>query len=392
VSRVLVVGCWDQGPGYPRTDTLIAALLELGATVEVCRVDPPGQRGSKSDLLRRPWRWPSWWLAARRTRARVRAAVRVAAERGPVDAVLVPYPGHVAVRWVRSCFAGPIVLDLFLSAYGTAVEDRRLFRPGGLAAGLMASLDARACAAADLVLLDTAAHAASVRERTGLPAERFGWVPVSDPDPVAPSVPPDRRGGGPLRVLYFGTGVPLHGLDTWIEAVERAPSVQLELIGGDPQLRARALDRLGPRVELGPVFAPMHEVRVAIERSHVVAGIFGRSDKAQRVIPFKAVHALAHGRAVVTADSLAVRDLLTPGLDCEVAPAGDAAGLALVLERLAAEPQRVVELGLAARRRYEATFSGAALARRLGDLLAARLGFASARPRAARRSEFASST
>lgn len=376
IRRILVAGCWDRGPGYPRTGSLVGALRRLGFQVDECRGELPSIGGAKSALIARPWRWPTWWLASRRSRESVLSALRQAVARGPVDAVLVPYPGHLAVQWIRRCWRGPIVLDLFLSAYGTAVEDRRLVRPGGLAARALSALDRRACRAADLVLLDTPAHAAGVREQTGLAAARFDWVPVSDCEPVQPTAVPVREVADPLRVLFFGTGVPLHGLATWIEAVAAVPAVRLELIGGEPALREHARHRLAERLVLGPEFAPMREVRAAIDRSHLVAGIFGTSDKAARVVPFKLVHAAAQGRAAVTADTPVVRELLEPGVDCAVAPAGDAAALAAVLAGLAADPARAEALGAAARRRFETTFSPDAVARRLEAALCSRFTFA----------------
>ena len=59
-----------------------------------------------------------------------------------------------------------------------------------------------------------------VAELTGLPGSRFDYVPVSDPDAPdrpAPYRPP--QPGAALDVLFFGTGVPLHGLDVLLDAV-----------------------------------------------------------------------------------------------------------------------------------------------------------------------------
>ena len=47
-----------------------------------------------------------------------------------------------------------MVLDLFLSAYDTAVVDRALVATDSMAARWLRSVDTRACQSADLVLLD----------------------------------------------------------------------------------------------------------------------------------------------------------------------------------------------------------------------------------------------
>ena len=57
-------------------------------------------------------------------------------------------------------------------------------------------------------------------------------------------------------------------------------------------------------------------------------GIFGTSDKAQRVIPNKAYQALACGTPLITADTRGARELLTDGENALLVPPGDPAALA----------------------------------------------------------------
>lgn len=371
---VLVAGHWDDGPGYPRSEQLLTALARSGYRVEECRVAAPARGSSKVGLVRRPWRWPGYWLNSRRTRARLVRELRARIGEGGIDAVLVPYPGHLAVRWVREVWRGPLILDLFLSVHGTAVEDRRLFRPGSLPARMLAGVDRRACAAADTVLLDTPEHADAVARVTGLPRDRFDWVPIGDagPERVVPSIPP--AAGAPLRVLFFGTGVPLHGLSTWIDAIARVPEVGFELYGGAEADRVRARSLLGSRLTLGARFAPMAELRAAIDRAHIVAGIAGTSDKAARVVPFKVAHALAHGRCVVTADTPAVRRFLRPDTECVLARAGDVDSFAEALRSLHADPQRIAAIARGGRDAWRRSFSPAAIQSRLCAILDQRLG------------------
>jgi glycosyltransferase involved in cell wall biosynthesis len=84
-------------------------------------------------------------------------------------------------------------------------------------------------------------------------------------------------------------------------------------------------------------------------------GIFGTSDKAQRVIPNKAYQALACGVPLVTADTPAARELLVDGESALLVPPGDAAALAGALRRLRDDERlarRIGAGGLAAFRRH----------------------------------------
>lgn len=367
-GHVLFVGTWDDGPGYPRTRSLRAGLEASGIEVRECR--EPGFGQTKKQLLQAPWRWPQAWWRVRRQRARLISSLRsmVAADRP--RCLVVPYPGHLVVGDVAAAVDVPVVLDLFLSAYDTVVEDRRVVEPGSLAAAWLQRLDARACAAADLVLLDTPANAAYVASLTGLPPERFGWLPVSDPDAPVQAAPIDPRGDGRLRLLFFGTGVPLHGLGVLIDAVAAAPAVELTLVGGTASDRARAQALLGPRLRLEPAFVDRARLQHLLAESQIVAGVFGPSGKAQRVVPWKVVHALAAGRPVLTADTPAVCAWLEGSGALFVVPAGDARALAAELSLLAADAPRVSAAAAAARCAYDRHFAVERLASRWQELLA----------------------
>lgn len=363
-GSVVFCGPYDEGPGYPRPAAMRAALHELGVTVHDCRLPGLGRR--KQDLLLQPWRWPGFFLAQQRNRRALRHQLtRMLATERP-HAVVVPYPGHFAVRDIAAVARTaqiPVVLDLFFSLYDTVVEDRGLVAPGSLLARWLQRVDTAACAAADLVLLDTPANAAYTAALTGLPAERFGWLPLLDPG--APTVPYTLPavGTGPLQLLFFGTGVPLHGLRHLLAAVAATPGVLLTLVGGSPAERQLAGQLPPDRLRCEPEFVPSERLQELLATSHLVAGVFGDSGKAQRVVPWKLVHALAAGRPVLTADSPAVCGWLEGSGALFTVPAADPQALAACLRALVADPQPLLAAAAAAHSTYERHFgrrSGAA--------------------------------
>jgi hypothetical protein len=364
---VVLCGAWDEGPGYPRTTALRQGLLAAGQTVRECRA--PGLGTGKQRLLRAPWRWPLALWQQRRQRAQLADALQATIGARRPRCVIVPYPGHGTVRTIAAASDVPVVLDLFLSAYDTVVEDRRLVAPGSLGAWWLQQLDTKACAAADLVLLDTPENAAYTAALTGLPPERFAWMPVADPESVTPVPLPPLCAGQALRVLFFGTGVPLHGLSTLVDAIARVHGVQLTLVGGTAAERAHAVAVLGERLDLQPEFVDRAALARHLEQGHVVAGIFGDSGKAQRVVPFKLVHALAAGRPVLTADTPAVCHWLDGSDALFLAPAADIAALVHALQQLVAAPARVAIAAAAARAAYDRHFGTARQAERWRELL-----------------------
>lgn len=374
--KVLFCGAWDDGNGYPRTRSLQQGLRAQGCDVVECRLPAMGQ--GKQRLLRQPWRLPFWALGQVVRRMQLRRALRAAVAQHAPDLVVVPYPGHHLVATVRRMVTVPVVLDLFLPAYDTAVVDRQLFAADSWMAKALRQLDRSACRAADLVLLDTPSHAARVAQQTGEPAQRFAWLPVGDPEAPAQCAAYRTPAAGELKVLFFGTGVPLHGLRTLIDAVAQAPAVHLTLVGGSDEDRTHASATLGNRLQLLPVFVDRRVLQQLLDEAQLVAGVFGTSPKTDWVVPFKVVHALASGRPVITADTTAIRPVLAEGEGGFLVCPGDVAALATRLQQLAQDPAQLVAAAAAARGIYDREFAvartGARFAVMLEQLVAAHGG------------------
>ena len=163
--------------------------------------------------------------------------------------------------------------------------------------------------------------------------------------------------GSDLEVLFFGTGVPLHGLGYLLDAISRCERVRLTLVGGSQEDRQRAAAMPSSKVRLLDPFVPTSELRDLMTRAHLVAGVFGRSEKTARVIPFKVMMALAIGRPVITGRTPAISTLLTDGVECVTAPVGDGPALGRVLQSLADDPSHLALFATAAREAYEREFS-----------------------------------
>jgi glycosyltransferase involved in cell wall biosynthesis len=265
---------------------------------------------------------------------------------GRFDAVVVGYPGHLDLPAARRAARGaPVVFSPLVSLWDTLVADRARFRPTSLAARGLRRLDRLALRAADLVVADTEAHAHFLAELAGIPRDRVAVAFVGAEErlfqpPWAPSEPP----------LFVGKLIPLHGLETILEAARRAPEVRLRIAGSgqlDGLLAARPENVDWVR------WIPYEHLPAALRSAACALGVFGTSAKASRVIPNKAFQALACGVPLVTADTPAVRELLVDGESALLVPPGDADALAEALRRLTTEAElarRIADGGLAAYR------------------------------------------
>ena len=156
------------------------------------------------------------------------------------------------------------------------------------------------------------------------------WVGADD-DVMQPRTEAPHDG---FRVFVYASFIPLHGLEHVVRAAalleERGDVVTIDVVGaGETAASVRAqAERLGVHTVNFLGRRPYDELPELIARSDVCLGIFGTSAKARRVIPNKVFDALACARAVITADTPALRELLQPGDDVWCCAPGDPEALA----------------------------------------------------------------
>ncbi|MDE2271146.1 MAG: glycosyltransferase [Xanthomonadaceae bacterium] len=327
--KILLWGTYDTGK--PRIRILRDGLRASGVDIEEIHEDIWGKISDKSSV-RGAGRWSR--LGLRLLAAYPRLIWRYLRARDH-DVVLVSYPGQLDVlvlrpfAWLRH---KRIAFDWFISAFDTVVQDRKLTRQHSPLARLIWWGERLASRAADMVFMDTAIHAKRMEKLFRLPCGSVGRVWVG-----AEASFFQRRTRRTeheyLQVLFYGQFIPLHGIDTIVEAarlLNHAP-VQWTLIGrGQEAPRIRAMLDEQPLPALRWVeWVPYETLREWIEQADVCLGIFGTSEKAASVIPNKVFQVVACGCPLVTRESLAIRELFGDVSHCiRLVPAGDAQALA----------------------------------------------------------------
>ena len=303
------------------------------------------------------------------------AAVRVGlAEAGLVlrgrrerfDAMIVGYPGHFDMPLARRVARGrPLVFNPLVSLVETLVDDRGRFSQGSAAAAVLRHVDRIALRRADLVVADTEQNAHHLAELGEIPRERVAVCLVGAEERLfRPGWQPRER----FHALFVGKLIPLHGLETILEAARLAPEIPFRVIGSG-QLDEVMATR--PENVDWVDWVEYERLPEEIQAAGCALGVFGTSAKASRVIPNKAFQALACGTPLVTADTPAARELLRDGESALLVPPGDAVALAGALRRLAAEPELARSLGAAGLATYREHASETVLGARWRALLEA---------------------
>ena len=280
------------------------------------------------------------------------------------DAVIVGYPGHFDVLAAKRIARGrPVIFNPLVSLHETLVEDRGRFAPGSPAAGVLRQVDRLALRRADLVVADTAQNARQLAELGELAAERLAVCFVGAEERL---FRPGRQPEQAFHALFVGKLIPLHGLETILDAARLAPELPFRVVGSG-QLDALMGER-PPNVEWVE-WVEYEQLPEEIQRAGCALGVFGTSPKTGRVIPNKAFQALACATPLVTADTPAARELLVDGESALLVPAGDPGALASAVRRLADDAELAGRIGAGGLAAYREHASESVLGRRWRDLV-----------------------
>lgn len=254
------------------------------------------------------------------------------------DIVFIPYPAYADTLFLR--IVSPrgkhrLVVDAFLDLYDTVVRDRRLAKKRSLAARLVALLERTTLRSADHVLVDTPAHRQALIARYGLRPDTVTVVPVGLDEAVWRPMPRPSL-STTLQVLFWGTFIPLHGVEVIVEAARRLAAtgqpISFQLIGDGqtaPEIAALLEQESLPNLCWHRAVVSTEELQAAIKQSHIALGVFGTSEKAGNVVPYKVHQALACDRPLITRHTEQLAALKCPGVT--LVPPGDGEALAAAI-------------------------------------------------------------
>ncbi|WAT18764.1 glycosyltransferase [Aurantiacibacter sp. MUD11] len=311
--RVVLLGTYDLGK--PRTRLLRESLRQIDPALRMLHF-PVWEGVEDKSVMRGPG-------ARLEVGLRLLLAYPVLALRylfaGPHDVVVIGYMGlfdMLLLAPLAKLRGKPVVWDAFLSIYDTYARDRAMGAEQGLKARALRWMERQACRIADKVVLDTKAHAALMGDLHQVPAGKLDAVLVGAEReafavPAAVGAPsPD----APIKVLFYGQFIPLHGIDTIIDAAlqPRGAAYHWTIIGQGQEagrIDARLAEADAPHVERIN-WVDYTRLGGEMDKADICLGIFGTSDKASRVIPNKVYQAFAVGKPLITRDSNAMRELV----------------------------------------------------------------------------------
>ena len=294
------------------------------------------------------------------------------------DLYILGFRGHEMfwpVRWLTR--GKPLVFDALMSPSAALHEENKAGFLGRLIAPLLGVLERGILRRADLVLADTQQHVAFYIGQFGLAQDKLLAVPVGavEANASADLTATPAAADAPLSVLFYGSMLPLHGIDVIIAAAAKLADwpIRFDFIGGSAR-QARRLQRLcatqGVTRYTHRRWVPLDElVGADIPRADVcLGGPFGGTPQARRVVTGKTSQSLALAKATVIGAIEEDSGFLDKD-NCLLVPQADATALASALRWCAAHRDALPAIGQRGQALYRQRFSVQVITQQLCPLL-----------------------
>lgn len=368
-SDILVIGVHMRKEGYPNTLYRLAD-LEVSGLFRITEINVPML---SSELSSGPWlasRFLIWRILSAHLAILGRYLKGVRA-----STTYIPYPAVFVLFLLsflpKACRPKRIVADAFISLYDTVVLDRKLLRTRTLLARILKYVERRAYLTADTVVVDTEQNADFLSQFFCIERKKFLSIPLSTNEEQFRYLPYSPQ-TGICRVLFVGTLIPLHGVAVILEATQLLASredIHFTIIGDgqNADIVESFLCRNHPRMKWVREWRTSEQLAAAIAESDICLGIFGESDKTQRVCPLKLYAYAGIGRAIVTGSTRWEKET-TGRLEYHpfaTVPVNDSTALAGEIALLADNPTLRGELAKNSRRFYTEILSNSAAIKKL---------------------------
>ena len=225
-------------------------------------------------------------------------------------------------KLISILFGKKIIFDIFFSLYDSIVKDRKLIKAGSLKAMFYHALDRWSLKLSDIILCDTREHMKYYIQEFWIHKKNIFPLYVGAENNIYyPEEKKSEREDNDkkkFKVLFWGKFIPLHGVDFIIEAaglLRDNQDIIFQLLGRGqtlPQSKRKVAEMKLHNVQFLP-FVKQDVLRQYIAEADLCLGIFGKSDKANRVIPHKVYQALAMKKPVITADTPAIKEVFCSG-------------------------------------------------------------------------------
>lgn len=229
------------------------------------------------------------------------------------DSVFVGFsPQLVLPVWFWKMRKNEVYIDFFISMYDTFVMDRQKFAPNSIVAKIFRMLDTFTLKKADHVIVDTRAHGDYFVEDFKVEADKIQVMYLKADTSIFYPREIEKRETiqGKFDVLYFGSVLPLQGVEIVIEAASK--------LAGEKDIHFTIIGPIKDKMEkfesdtieyIDWLSQPDLATYIAMSDLCLAGHFNAEIGKAKRTIPGKAYIYEAVGKPMILGDNAATHEL-----------------------------------------------------------------------------------
>jgi glycosyltransferase involved in cell wall biosynthesis len=321
---------------YPRNENLLYSLKDF-AKVEVISPILKNNQGAHSRV--------KYFIST--LIVLIKALFILIFYRKKYDLVFIGFLAQPIVPFIRIVWKKKLIVDMFVSLYDTVCLDKVLVKPNSILGRFTLILDKLTLSYPDILITDTNCHLEyfttlkrcdfQIRTRILIGAKEHNYKVAND---INTSF---------FTVIFVGAFIPLQGATYIVEAAKILDDTYFKFILiGDGQERKSCELLLKDYRKDNIVFTGRLNFKDSIEKilkADIILGIFGNSNKAQRVIPNKVYDATYLGKPVITINTPAIREIFVPDFDFIQCKPADPINLAEKIRWCFQNKNKIFEIG-----------------------------------------------
>ncbi|BFN37121.1 hypothetical protein FMIA91_10000 [Fidelibacter multiformis] len=234
------------------------------------------------------------------------------------DVIIIGYPAYLDFLIVRIFgykYLNKVIIDFFLSSYDTVILDRKIIQRTTLRAKLLFMTDKWLLKKGNKVMVDTNVNIDRYRSIFDLEKKNIYRVFVGSYfllNPLKKEIN-KKTNNNKMNVGWVGSIIPLHGIEKILAVASllREKDFIFHIIGDDPDNEWAERNSPKHHNQYINFYGRLnyHDSMEILSECDICLGIFGDSDKAKSVIPFKIFDYMALRKVIVTQNSRAIQEL-----------------------------------------------------------------------------------
>ena len=264
---------------------------------------------------------------------------------------------------IAKIFGKRVIFDAFTSMYDSLVDDRRTVKRGSIRSFYLYIQDYLCCHLADVLVFDTQGHKDYFFKAFKIkPNKTCVILPVTVDLDWIDQQPPREMSKEKTEILFYGSFIPLQGIETILQSVNLTKDLPVHFsIIGKGQTYSQMLE-LAKNLHIQDRVTFIQPTTYAeivgyIKSADLCLGIFGVTEKAQRVIPNKVLECAACGKPTITGINPDMAKFFKDKESIFFCPMGDPKALSEAIRWAFTHQDESRDIGQAGRSVIQANFS-----------------------------------